>query len=304
MLQDDNFTILIVDDSQFNLEILKHTLKDDYSIIIAKTGQEALAKATAEKPDLILLDIVMPDMSGYDVLVALKENEETINIPVIFITGLNNDENEEKGLMLGAVDYITRPFNHAIVRARVATHIKIVQQIRTIELLGKLDGLTQIPNRRSFDERMRVEWGRAVREAEPISIILLDVDKFKKYNDTYGHLQGDKMLQETARLLQNSLFRTTDFAARYGGEEFIAILPNTCLEGAVLISERIRNRMEKNVVPDNEGNATYATVSIGAACIIPTREDIPSELVDQADKALYKAKETGRNRICTFHEII
>ncbi len=302
MIRDEEFTILLVDDSRFNLEILNHILNSEYSIIIAKTGREALEKAAGEKPDLILLDIVMPDISGYEVLVALKGNDDMRDIPVIFITGLKSDEDEEKGFRLGAVDYITRPFNHAIVKARVATHIKIVQQMRAIEQIGKLDGLTQISNRRGFDEHLLMEWSRAIREQEPLSVLILDVDKFKTYNDTYGHLQGDKMLKSLAKVLKIALKRATDFAARYGGEEFVAVLSNTPLKGALLIAERIRNGMEKMIVPDIDGNPTSATVSIGVACSIPTKDDDMSAFLERADRALYRAKETGRNKVVFSEE--
>ncbi len=298
MLEDTKFSILIVDDEKTNLDVLNHILKNEYTIYVAKSGELALKRAVEDQPDLILLDIIMPDMSGYEVLKELKENDSTRNIPVIFITGLASAQDEEKGFLLGAVDYIIKPFNNAIVKSRVRTHLKIVQQMRTIEQMGKMDALTEIPNRRCFDERIGIEWKRAIREAETISILSVDADLFKQYNDTYGHLQGDILLQTLAKVFVSALKRPTDFVARIGGEEFVIILPNTELEGAGAIAEEIRRSVETMVIPSMGSETTNITVSIGVAAGKPKIDDEYVELLDEADKELYRAKNLGRNRVC------
>ncbi len=298
MWEETKFSILIVDDEKTNLDVLNHILKNEYTIYVAKSGEMAIKRAVDDRPDLILLDILMPDMSGYEVLKELKENDVTRDIPVIFITGLASAADEEKGFLLGAVDYITKPFNNAIVKSRVRTHLKTVQQMRTIERMGMIDALTEIPNRRSFDEKISVEWKRAIREGETISILSVDADCFKQYNDTYGHLQGDILLQTLAKVFVSVLKRPTDFVARVGGEEFEIILPSTELKGAANIAEEIRQGVEKMEIPSMGNDATNITVSIGVAARKPKNGDDYIELLDEADRELYRAKNQGRNCVC------
>lgn len=292
------YSILIVDDEKVNLDILNHILRPEYTIYVAKNGESALRRAAADRPDLILLDVLMPDMSGFEVLEKLKSSKETHSIPVIFITGLTGIEDEERGLFLGAVDYITKPFHNSIVTARVRTHIQIVRQMRTIERIGMIDALTEIPNRRSFDQRMRAEWGRSAREKLPLSLLMIDIDFFKKYNDTYGHNQGDLALQTVSRAIVSGLKRQSDFACRMGGEEFAVLLPNTDINGALFIGEAIRASVEAAKIPMGSGvEPTSCTVSVGAACTIPSPSDNMTELLERADSALYDAKRSGRNRV-------
>lgn len=292
------FSILIVDDERSNLDVLMHILKPDYGVRVAKSGLSALKVAMEHQPDLILLDILMPDMSGFDVLRALKESDRTRHIPAIFVTGLSRVEDEERGFHAGAVDYIVKPFNHAIVKARVETHLKIIKQMRMIERLGMIDALTDIANRRSFDNQLSIEWRRSVREGACISLLILDVDHFKKYNDTHGHPQGDRLLQLLARIMAGSLKRSTDLAARLGGEEFAVILPATPLEGARMLAESIRKNIEEsNLICGHCGEGTGVTVSIGVASMVPTMENKSEELMAKADAKLYEAKLSGRNRV-------
>ena len=294
----DLFNILVVDDERSNLDVLIHILKPDYNVLVAKSGQAALKRARENKPDLILLDIVMPDMTGFEVLAQLMDDDDTRDIPVIFITGLARVADEEKGFLLGAVDYIVKPFNTSIVKARVKTHLKIVKQMRTIEKLGMIDALTDIPNRRSFDHQMDVEWRKAVRDRTVMSFIMIDADKFKVYNDTYGHPQGDVLLQTLAETMVKTLKRPSDFAARLGGEEFAVILPDTDLEAALSIAESIRANVEAMEIPGTGDAAnTSITVSVGVATISPTPDDSPAEFIAKADAALYTAKNSGRNRV-------
>ena len=298
MANDERNSILIVDDETSNHIFLNHHLSPEYTVYAAKDGQDAIKKAREAPPDLILLDIIMPDMSGYAVISALKSYEETRDIPVIFITGLSSSEDERIGLASHAADYINKPFNAEIVKFRVKNQINIVNQMRTINRLSVTDQLTDIPNRRGFDNRIKLEWGRSVREKLPISVLLLDVDKFKTYNDTYGHQQGDAVLVKIASSIKNSLFRPADFAARWGGEEFIVLLPNTGLNGALSVAENIRANVEREPVPLANGDVTNVTVSVGVSELTPGQNDSADVFIKAADAALYSAKESGRNRVC------
>jgi len=290
------FTILITDDEKMNVDILGGILSPTYNLLISRNGERALELAKTHKPDLILLDVLMPSMSGFEVITALKDNKETIGIPVIFITGLTSTEDEEKGFNLGAVDYITKPFNKGIVKARVNTHIRIVDQMRIIENIGLMDPLTKVNNRRGFENRIVLEWNRAIREQTPISILMMDIDKFKVYNDTYGHQQGDAALRTFADVASKSLLRNLDFIARWGGEEFVVLLPGVATEGAAEVAERIRKSVEDVVLLTGDGKETRITVSIGVNSYVPSTGDSPDEFMKKSDDALYKAKESGRNR--------
>lgn len=295
----DSFSILIVDDERSNLDVLTFILKSQYGVQVAKSGEAALKRAREQKPDLILLDIMMPDMDGFEVLAELKSSDDTRHIPVIFITGLARVEDEEKGFLLGAVDYIVKPFNTSIVKARVRTHMRIVKQIRTIERLGMIDALTDIPNRRSLDQRIDVEWERCIASEMPLNLLIIDVDHFKNYNDTYGHPQGDLLLQSLAQTLAASLPRPEDFVSRMGGEEFAVLLPAIPLSKALLVAESLRANVEAMEVQDSNTSAiTKVTISIGVASVSPHSDDTISAFISAADAALYQAKNSGRNRVC------
>ena len=291
-------SVLIVDDEKANLLYLNHILSDDYAVCTARDAENALKLADEYHPDLILLDIIMPGMDGYETLSALKTSDTTRDIPVIFITGLSSNEDEMKGLNLGAEDYITKPFSDAIVKIRVRNQIKIVNQMRAIERLSMLDQLTAIANRRSFNKQMETEWRRAIRDKTTICIMMIDVDRFKVYNDTYGHQQGDVVLQMVAKTLQQALNRPADFVARWGGEEFVVLLPETEKDGAWKIAETLRANIEGMIIPGLDGASTRVTVSIGLNVYTPAQGDTIDAFIFKADKALYTAKETGRNKVC------
>jgi diguanylate cyclase (GGDEF)-like protein len=290
-------SLLIVDDEKMNLKVLTHILGGDYSIYTATIGASGITRAREYRPDLILLDILMPEMDGYETLAELKNDEKTQNIPVIFITGLSSNEDEEKGLSLDTVDYISKPFGAMIVKLRVRNQIKIVNQFRTIQHLSMIDQLTNLPNRRSFDERLNIEWKRSTREQMPISFLMVDVDKFKNYNDTYGHQQGDVVLKTVAEAFNQSVKRPGDFVARWGGEEFAVLLPNTVLDGALDLAERIRMNIANTPIPCLSRSANKVTVSIGVHSMIPVQGSSVDTLISSADKALYEAKDQGRNRV-------
>ncbi|MDR0313462.1 MAG: diguanylate cyclase [Treponema sp.] len=293
-------SLLIVDDDKSNLMMLSHILREDYTVRVALDGVSALRIADKFLPDLILLDIIMPDMDGYQVFIALRNVAKTAHIPIIFITGLKNSKDEKKGLTLGAADYISKPFDDMIIKLRVQHQIQIINQMRTIEHLSVMDQLTGIPNRRNFDNQLRAEWGRAMRENIPICLLMIDVDFFKDYNDTYGHQQGDKALCLVARVLTETLKRSADFAARWGGEEFAVLLPNTDSKGGMDIGGRIRENIEAEKLLCDDGKVSRFTVSVGVNTHMPVSGSSLDEFISRADKALYAAKKAGRNRICLY----
>ena len=286
--------ILIVDDDKTNIDVLNHILKNEYTIFVAKNGDMALKRALKDLPDLILLDIVMPDMSGYDVLKILKENEATKSIPVIFITALSSAADEERGFLLGAVDYIVKPFNNSILKARIRIHMKALQQARFIESSGTMDALTEIPNRHYFDEQLQVEWEKSIKTEEPLSLLAIDIDMMQQYNQTYGYLQGDVLLQTIANALSNHLRTEADIVARIGGEEFALILPNTCEQKATELARNISNSIALMEVPSMGSLTTHVTVSIGGATKTPQEGDDAVSLFEEAQNAISRAKDAGQ----------
>jgi diguanylate cyclase (GGDEF)-like protein len=294
-------SLLVVDDDSSNLMVLAHILQPDYTIYTAKNGISAIKKAEKFLPDLILLDILMPDMDGYEVFSALQQSNRTKHIPVIFITGLNSLEDQKKGLELGAVDYINKPFDDMIVKLRVELQIRLIVQLKTIEYLSITDQLTNLPNRRAFDNRLREEWGRAIREGHSVTLMMVDIDYFKHYNDTYGHQQGDVVLQNVALIMRQMNKRSSDFVARWGGEEFVVLLPNTDGKSGMKVAEDLRKSVEGSEIFLSDGTATRITISIGVNSQIPTRDSVLDEFISSSDKALYVAKEAGRNRVRLYN---
>ena len=291
-------TVLIIDDARFNVLVLEQILSPEYAVYTQNGGPEGIKAAKEILPDIILLDIVMPEMDGFEVISALKNSDITKGIPIIFITGLNDDIAEEKGLTLGAVDYITKPFSPTVVKLRVKNQMKILEQMRIIESLSLTDQLTGLPNRRSCDVQFATEWSRALRERTPLSILLIDVDRFKDYNDTHGHHQGDVALQIVAVTLRRTLQRAIDFVGRWGGEEFIALLPNTDAKGAEEVAEKIRKCIEDMEIPSPNKSASKVTVSIGINTLVDGMSDTTDNFFLGADTALYAAKNSGRNKAC------
>lgn len=299
MHENKNPRILIVDDEIMNLKVLADLLKDEYTPVLAGSGEQALKHAFSDfPPDLILLDVMMPHMGGYEVIKALKHNDKTNNIPVIFVTALNSIEDEEHGFMLGAVDYITKPFSSPIVKMRVRNHLRIVHQYKLLDQLAYLDGLTEISNRRRFEEVFHKEWARAARSAMPFSLAMVDVDYFKQYNDHYGHAMGDLTLQKIAKALDGVLRRPADFIARYGGEEFVMLLPETDAAAAKMIADRARQVVIEQNIPHNFSKvASLVSVSVGLATIYLDNKISPQTFLEAADQNLYQAKQRGRNRV-------
>lgn len=293
-------TILIVDDMPINIQILARALQSTCQIKIATDGAKALEIARSEqRPDLILLDIEMPQMDGYKIIKKLKSNPQTSNIPVIFITIRDDAEDESKGLNMGAVDYITKPFRLPVVRARIKTQLALKRKTDILEEMVSLDGLTNIPNRRRFDEIAKKEWKRAARNGSPLSLAMIDIDWFKNFNDCYGHASGDDCLKAVADKLKNTLERPADSVARYGGEEFAAVLPKTDAHGVKIIAEKIRSDIESLGIPHSASKiCNCVTVSVGAATMLAQKNGSVATLIEAADRMLYEAKEGGRNQSC------
>ena len=297
---DTKQTILIVDDEPINIRALQSTLGGEYNLLFATSGEMVLDMVkSGVQPDLILLDIIMPGMDGFEVCRRLKNDPKTQHIPLVFLTAKWETSEEAKGLEMGAVDYIRKPFSPPIIRARIRNHLELKRNRDLLENLSALDGLTNIPNRRRFDEVYEYEWSRAIRTQAPLSLLFIDIDHFKNYNDLYGHLAGDECLRSVARALQSSLGRTADFLARFGGEEFIILLPDTNERGCLHLARNILDavnslKLEHKASPVAE----HVTVSIGGVCCADLDSCQRLQLLEKADRLLYKAKEGGRNRAC------
>lgn len=290
--------VLVVDDDSLNRLVLEKTLCEEHDVFLAKSAEEALAFVRITQVDLILLDIVMPVMNGFELIVKLKENPITQAIPVIFISANQEHADESKGLELGAMDYITKPFSASIVRVRVRNQLLIKQKNDLLEMLASIDGLTEIPNRRYLDENLSREWRRSKRGGSVLSVLLMDIDHFKRYNDTYGHRAGDECLKKVAQSLLAQCKRGSDFIARYGGEEFAAILPDVSKKEAIAFANKLRNAVnELNIEHKTSLNAQYITISIGVATMEDGRSTSEHSLLEEADLGLYEAKEAGRNRV-------
>jgi diguanylate cyclase (GGDEF)-like protein len=299
MNQERQPVIMVVDDNPANLKIIGAIIKElGVKIVFAQSGEQVFHYIKKGLPDLILLDIMMPKMDGYAVCQLLKREPRTRDIPIIFLTALGDVEDETKGLDMGAVDFITKPTKPAIVRARVRTQLRLKRKTDLLERLAFIDGLTEILNRRRFDEVLNSEWHRAIREVTTLSLIMIDIDCFKNYNDHYGHTAGDDCLRQVAQTLKGAIKRPGDNIARYGGEEFAAILPSTDLTSALAIAETMRHHVESLKISHKHNNAAdFVTISAGVASASPQQSNDSSTLIEQADQNLYRAKEKGRNQV-------
>jgi len=376
--------ILVVDDTTANLKLLTEILVNEgYQVRPASSGSLALKSVAVEKPDLIILDIKMPDMDGYEVCRRLKSDKLCNKIPIIFISALDDTTDIVKGFTAGGIDYITKPFHAEEVLARVENHLSLailqkqleaqnvqlrqeiaereqikeklreannkleqrvkertkelkqineqlleeieerkqieeeLQHVRDglemqvemrtqelakvnakLQVLSSLDGLTGLANRRYLDEFWEREWQRGQRQGTSVALIMIDLDYFKGYNDAYGHLVGDDCLKLVASTLKTTLKRKTDLAARYGGEEFAVLLPETDIEGAAILAEEIRIKIEAlGIKHEKSLISQVVTVSLGVAAIIPQQGMEATQMIAIADSALYQAKHEGRNRV-------
>ncbi|MFH1157248.1 MAG: diguanylate cyclase [Pseudomonadota bacterium] len=319
-------SLLIVDDRPENLLTLESLLEEPgLTIVRAGSGNEALSRTLDHEFALILLDVQMPGMDGYETAELLRSNSRTRNIPIIFVTAaLKDREHMFKGYGSGAVDYLFKPLEPAVLQSKVTIFLdlyrhRILLEEKTRELDAKVaelekvqkeleatnaklqrlssrDGLTDLPNRRFFDETLAREWLRAKRTLKPMSLLIADIDHFKAYNDSYGHLLGDQCLKQVARGLEKSLFRDADVIARYGGEEFAAILPETDESGGERIAKRMLDAISsQGIVHNGSKTSDILTISLGLSTAVPSSGFTATELLERADKALYLAKEAGRN---------
>ena len=290
-------TILVVDDMTTTLLLIHDLLKDTYEVKIAKSGTKALE--ILESPndiDLILLDIEMPDINGYDVCKRIKNNETIKNIPIIFITGRTSQEDEEYGLNLGAIDYITKPFNKAIVKLRIKNYLDLKIKNDMLEKLSMYDGLTNIRNRRFFDETFEKTFNEIKRDKKSLAVLMIDIDFFKPYNDNYGHGQGDETLRKVAKALEKTIKRASDFVARYGGEEFVILLKDINKDGVEAVANNLLNAVrELKITHEFSKIENYVTVSIGASFYNSNSDVTKLELLLKADETLYNVKNSGRN---------
>jgi diguanylate cyclase (GGDEF)-like protein len=290
--------VLVADDDPINREVLGELLKPDYTVLLAKNGAQTLEKAARLAPDLILLDVVMPDMDGYEVLRRLRSDPQTSHISVIFISGLDRPEDEANGLNMGASDYIAKPFNATVVTARVALHLQVARQRRMLERLAHIDGLTELANRRRFDALFAAEWEAAQASGQPLSLALLDIDCFKQFNDHYGHPAGDRVLRSVARTAASFMRRPSDLAARYGGEELVMLMPDTGSQEARALLDGLARAIAQLAIPHAASLVTpVLTASVGGATLGECGAESAAELLEAVDSQLYRAKHGGRNRV-------
>ncbi|MBB1267865.1 diguanylate cyclase [Shewanella sp. SR44-3] len=290
--------ILLVDDQVVNIKILHQLLNDDYDIHMARDGVQAIDMCKKIQPDIILLDIEMPTLSGFDVCERLKADPLTQDVVIIFVTGHFDEEKEVKGFQLGAVDFIHKPINPVITKARIKNQFTLKCQSDLLRKIALLDGLTGVANRRKFEESYPQSWLYCVRAKQPISIIMLDIDYFKRYNDHYGHSQGDTCLRSVAQAISSRVNRPYDLVARFGGEEFICVLPDTDYDGALFVTQQIVDSIIALKIPHQGSDVmAFVTISAGLASVNPSQDMDLQTLVETADKQLYRAKENGRNRV-------
>ena len=289
--------LLVVDDQPVNIQAIYQTFCADHQVLMATSGEQAIELCLSKQPDLVLLDVVMPGTDGFEVCRRLKADEATRDIPVIFVTAQDDEAAETRGLDAGAVDFISKPINPKIVRARVRTQLTLKAQSDLLREWVYTDGLTGVHNRRYFDERMEVEWARAIRNSNALSVVLLDVDFFKRYNDCYGHLAGDECLRRVASALRACVRRPGDVVARFGGEEFVCLLPDTDLAGAMTVAEEFSQLLSVQQIPHADSSvASVVTVSLGVCTKRAGLGGSAERLMREADAQLYVAKARGRHQ--------
>lgn len=290
--------VLIIDDSPLTVKILKDMLQQEYDIISSFNGEDGYKMAVAQSPDLIISDVLMSPIDGYDICRLLKQNPLTQNIPVIFISALDEMENEKKGLEIGAIDYITKPFSEPIVKIRVKNHLELKKNRDLLSELSSIDGLTGVYNKRYFEKLIKQLWDKAKIHKICLSVLMLDIDNFKIYNDNYGHLEGDECLRLVAKCIKGCLNNPNYSVARFGGEEFTCILYDTCNDEALTVAQKILTALnELNIPFEHSPISDRVTMSIGLKTVIPNEKVIITNFLKEADDLLYLAKKSGRNQI-------
>lgn len=326
MNDNEKVNVLIVDDRVENLLVLESILENEgINIIKALSGNEALGLMLTNEIALVLLDVQMPDMDGFETAELMRSSEKTKYIPIIFVTAISKEKSSIfKGYEVGAVDYLFKPIDPIILKSKVNVFIELYKHKKQIEFQKKLleekieqilkmqeanyllehialeDALTKVSNRRNFDKMLNVLWRSCRRENSLLSMLMVDIDYFKNFNDLYGHIKGDECLIEVANSVQRSIRRPGDFLARYGGEEFAVLLPHTDTEGALVVAEFVRRSVEALRIPHSGSEISeFVTISVGISTINPNEDETCEKLVLLADRALYKAKAEGRNRFAS-----
>ncbi len=289
--------ILVIDDSAVQGEFLSSILKGDYDVTVCQSAAEGLRAANEGDYSLILLDVIMPEMDGFMLLRELKSTELTRHIPVILLTSLADVQYEERGLLLGAVDYVAKPFSPVIIRARVYTHIQLYHYQSKFRQQAMVDDLTGVANRRRYEGESLAKWREAMRFSLPFSVCMFDIDKFKLYNDTFGHQAGDKVIAAVAQTVSSYFHRATDLFARYGGEEFVAVFVGNDGQSAFEFLKTVRQAVEDLHIPHNSPVCQWVTISVGGASVVPKSGDSYDTYLKLADAMLYDAKRLGRNQV-------
>jgi diguanylate cyclase (GGDEF)-like protein len=291
-------SLLLVEDEAIHVDLLTNLFSDRFEVRSARDGLTALQMASAKAPDMILLDIMLPDIDGYEVCRRMKREPRTSHIPIIFTTGLEEALDEVKGLELGAVDYIRKPINPAITGARVDNQLRLKQGREESHRLARTDALTGLANRGHFEERLAYEYARHARSGTEFSLVLVDIDYFKLFKYKYGHTQADNCLRQIAQAITAGMVRATDMAARFGGEEFVLLLPETGLAGALVFAEKMRKRINELALPNNYSTvADHITASFGVVGARDPSDRLVRNIIEQANKQLHAAKANGRDRV-------
>jgi diguanylate cyclase (GGDEF)-like protein len=291
--------LLVISDQPDCTQALRDIFKQDHAISAVSSGDQAFQTCRNRLPDLILLDIVMPNMEGLEICRRLKDDPDTTEIPVIFLMAPDHPEAETSAIEAGAADIITQPIHPAVARSRVKTHLTLKTQSRLLESLAFIDGLTGIANRHRFDEGLEAEWRRCRRLITPLAILMIDIDHFKIFNEVYGHLTGDRCLKEVAAILKGQIGRSHDILARYSGEVFACLLPDIYFDGAMQKAEAMVRAVHDREMPHRDSKtAPVVTISIGVIVTIPGPDRQPGEVISQVKMQLSEAKQHGRNRVC------
>ncbi len=292
------YTLLCIDDESTNLKILASIFKSYCKVVVGKTAAQGLQKALEVIPDLIILDVLMPDESGFDLIVQLKNHSQVKHIPVIFITGLQSADDEEKGLSLGACDYIQKPFRHSIVQARVNSQLELSRQRKLLAQFAHIDSLTELPNQRKWRSDSDEQWHLAKANQHPIVMGIIDIDFFKQYNDTYGHQQGDTTLKRVAKALNRVIFSCLGTLYRCGGEEFYFYLPtNEKNDIRSILADCLESVTNLQIEHQSSAADPFVSVSIGAIQVLPNNDISLKQIINSADEQLYLAKKHMRNAV-------
>ncbi|NIA05802.1 MAG: diguanylate cyclase [Proteobacteria bacterium] len=313
-------SVLLVDDQPIIAEAVRRALAtEDIDFHYCQDPTEAIKTATELKPTIILQDLVMPELDGLTMVRFYRANQDTSQVPIIVLSTKEEPEIKSKAFELGANDYLVKLPDKIELIARIRYHsqayinqkqrdeafraleesqLRLAEANKILKKLSSMDGLTGVPNRRRFDEVLKQEWLRAIRHSTSISLIMIDIDFFKLFNDTYGHQGGDDCLKQVAKTLDESAERVTDMVARYGGEEFVVVLPETGTKGVLAVAETMRANVEAQHIPHENSKVTdHVTISLGVATAVPERGSREEDLIAAADQALYEAKNHGRNQV-------